>query len=98
MHARLYLMQRSVSLKDLDLNLISAAADTWWSGYSRYRPGSKVYYSATGEPGVKGTVAKVVSEGDCNALCRATAWLVLYMHQDVAWRMNGAYKLLSKGK
>ncbi|CAK0749802.1 hypothetical protein CVIRNUC_001939 [Coccomyxa viridis] len=29
----------------------------------RYRPGSKVYYSATGAPGVKGTVAKVVSEG-----------------------------------
>ena len=48
------------------------------------RTRSKVYYSATGEPGVKGTVAKVVSEGSCNASCHATPWVVLLMYPDVA--------------
>ena len=47
----------------------------------RYRPGSKVYYSAIGAPGVKGTVAKVVSEGTCNVPCLARPQLVLSMPQ-----------------
>ena len=43
-----------------------------------------MYYSATGEPGVKGTVAKVVSEGDGKASCCATPWLVFSVYSDVA--------------